>query len=69
MTQAYREYRAEMMKAYPYAISRFSNGKWRYFARTDNPDTYLETYRKIYEVDPTNIRITDSRTKKVVYQN
>ena len=69
MTQAYREHRKAMMEAYPYAVSRFYDGKWRYSSRTDDPEKYLSDYRRIYGKDPVNTRITDSRTKKVVYQS
>ncbi len=68
MTEAYREYRKAMMAAYPYAVSRLYGGKWRYSGRTDDPEKYIADYRRNYGADPENTRITDSRTKKVVWQ-
>ena len=69
MTQAYKEYRKAMMEAYPYAVSRCFDGKWRYSSRTESPEKYVDWYKKTYGAEPKNTRITDSRTKKVVYQN
>lgn len=69
MTQGYKEERKALMKAYPFAVSKFFDGKWRYSHRTDDPEKYIADYRRTYGSEPRNIRITDSRTKKVVYQN
>ena len=69
MTQAYREYRKAQMTAYPYAVSRFLDGKWRYSSRTESPEKYVKDYMDVYHEEPKNTRITDSRTKKVVWQS
>ena len=69
MTQAYKKYRAAMMVAYPYAVSRFFDGKWRYSSRTESPEKYVEDYKNVYGEEPKNTRITDSKTKKVVWQS
>lgn len=69
MTQAYREYHKALMTAYPYAVSRFFDGKWRYSSRTESPEKYVDWYKNTYGEEPKNTRITDSRTKKVVWQS
>ena len=69
MTQAYKEYRKAQMIAFPYAVSRFFDGKWRYSSRTESPEKYVDWYRNIYGEEPKNTRITDSRTRKVVWQS
>ena len=69
MTQAYKEYRKAQMECYPYAVSRFYDGKWRYSSRTDSPEKYVDWYKNSYGEEPKNTRITDSRTRKVVWQS
>ena len=69
MTQAYKDYRKAMMERYPYAVSKFHGGKWRYSSRTDSPAKYVEWYKKTYGDEPKDTRITDSRTHKVVWQS
>ena len=72
MTDAYRARRAAAMEAWPYAVSRYykDDGKWRYHDRTDNPEEYVRRYRKNHDPEcTTKLRITHSKTRKVVYQD
>ena len=58
-------------RKFPYCVSRlWINGKWRYYDRTDNPERYVANFRKRFDPKGTEkLRIKDSRTKKVVYQD